>query len=473
MTHPYASAAYARVFEDIAQPLWVEAWGAYVLTREIPDEGGRDGLGIYPLAPFAPGADLKAGLAWLKDQGLVSIGLVPDPATAPPLADLQAAFALCAPFKTHLLVDYRRPVEFSKHHRGKVKRALEKVTVEVVSLAEQLDAWCGLYGNLIDRHEIGGLSAFSRPAFERLADVEGLTAVAAFVEGVVVSMHLWLADPASKQGYSLLAATSPEGYRRSAAYAVNDVSLRLLADLTCLNLGGGAGLATEQEDGLTYFKRGFSNREVQAYFCGAILDENRYAALSNGMIEAATPFPAYRFAPPPPDDVRLRDLRAGDLPLLHRWYQTPALWDHLVGDFTARAETEAVTYMQQWLAPLETELRLGVEASGPQGPRLVGLAVFSPLDRAAGWAELHIMIGDPGERGRGVGRRAVAALMARGWALGLVRIELRVLETNVAARRLYERCGFRTVGRDTSAQKAGRRVGVLVMQADQPASATT
>jgi len=297
MIHPYASAAYARVFEGVAEPLWVEAWGAHVLTREIAG-GGHDALGVYPLAPFGLGADLKAGLAWLQGQGLVSVGLVPDPATAPPLAELQDSFGLCAPFKTHLLVDYGREVRFSRHHRAEVKKALRQVTVEVVPLAGRLDAWCALYDTLIDRHEIGGLSAFSRGAFERMAQVEDLTAVAAFAEGEIVSMHLWLTDPVAKTGYSLLAASSSEGYRRSAAYAVYDHSIRLFSDLTCLNLGGGAGLQAE-DDGLSFFKRGFANDEIQAWFCGAILDEARYAALSGGATTPATPFPAYRFASAP------------------------------------------------------------------------------------------------------------------------------------------------------------------------------
>ena len=294
MSHPYASTAYAHVFQHAAEPLWVPAWGAHVLVRDIPG-GGRDALGIYPLAPFAPDADLQAGLHWLQVQGLVSIGLVPDPATAPPIAELQQAFDLCIPFKTHYLVDLLRPVEFTRHHQGKVRRALKDVTVETVALSQHLEAWCGLYDNLIDRHEIGGLSAFSPEAFARLAEVEGLTTVAARAGGEIVSMHLWLTDPVSRTAYSLLAATSPEGYRRSAAYAVNDASIRQLSGLACINLGGGAGLQGG-EDGLTYFKRGFSNAEAQAYFCGAILDPARYAALAGGSAQPTVPFPAYRFA---------------------------------------------------------------------------------------------------------------------------------------------------------------------------------
>ncbi len=295
MSHPYASAAYARVFEEIARPLWVDAWGAYVLTREIPGGGGRDAMGVYPLAPFRPDADLGAGLGWLKDQGLVSVGLVPDPATAPPLAELQAAFGLCAPFKTHLVVDYGREIRFSKHHRYEARKALREVSVRVAPLADHLVAWRGLYAELVERHEIGGMTAFSPGAFARLAAVEGLTAVAAFADDEIVSMHLWVTDATTGHGYSLLAASSAEGYRRSAAYAVYDVSIRLFSDLKTLNLGAGAGISTE-DDGLTRFKRGFANAEAQAWFCGAILDHDRYAAMSGGTTAHATPFPAYRFS---------------------------------------------------------------------------------------------------------------------------------------------------------------------------------
>lgn len=172
-------------------------------------------------------------------------------------------------------------------------------------------------------------------------------------------------------------------------------------------------------------------------------------------------------------DVRLRPLRQEDLRRLHAWYQTPELWDHLVGDFTPRGEAEAVAYMARWLQPSDRELRLGVEVEDAGPPRLVGLAFFSPLNAAEGWAELHTLIGDPAERGRGVGRRAVAELVARGFALSLRRIELRVLETNLAARRIYEACGFRVVRREGQARKRGRAVDVLLMEAVQPASATT
>ena len=295
MTHPYASAAYAGVFEAAAAPLWAPPWRTHVLTRPTPGAEARDAAGCYPLAVLGEDADLEAGLAWLRAQGLVAVGLVPDPLTAPPLAALEAAFPLCVPFKTHLLVDYGRPVRFSKHHRYEVKRSLAQVSVEEVALADHLAAWTSLYGHLARRHGIGDDAAFTPDTFGRLAKVEGLRTLAAFEAGAVVSMHLWIVDAERGLGYSLLAASSPEGYGRSAAYGVYDTAIRLFSNLKQLNLGAGAGLSSASDDGLTRFKRGFANAEVQAVFCGAILDEDRYAALSGGVREAAPPFPAYRF----------------------------------------------------------------------------------------------------------------------------------------------------------------------------------
>jgi RimJ/RimL family protein N-acetyltransferase len=171
--------------------------------------------------------------------------------------------------------------------------------------------------------------------------------------------------------------------------------------------------------------------------------------------------------------VRLRDLRAEDLPRLHGWYQQPELWENLVGEFVPRGVTEALDYMQRWLRPSTQELRLGIEVEDPDGARLVGLAFFSPLDLTTGQAELHIMIGDPGERGRGVGRQAVTLLVAWGFALGLQRIVLKVLANNLAAQKIYVLCGFHVVGRDAPTMKHGRPAEVIVMQIDQAVSATT
>jgi len=141
------------------------------------------------------------------------------------------------------------------------------------------------------------------------------------------------------------------------------------------------------------------------------------------------------------DLVRLRTLVEADLARLHRWYQDPSLWDHLVGDFVVREEAEAVAYMRRWLSPSPTEVRLAI-VDADQGS-LAGLVALAPIDPAAGEAEFHIFLGDRAMRGRGLGRAATAAALVHAFdELGLWRVWLRVLQTNAAALRTYAALGF-------------------------------
>jgi RimJ/RimL family protein N-acetyltransferase len=145
------------------------------------------------------------------------------------------------------------------------------------------------------------------------------------------------------------------------------------------------------------------------------------------------------------DLVRLRRLLEADLVRLHRWYQTPELWDRLVGAFTPRAEAEAVAHMRGWLEPSHRELRLAI-VRGEDGD-LIGLVSLTPIDREEGEAEFHVFLGEASDRGRGYGRAATAAMLAHAFdEIGLFRVRLRVLRTNQAALRVYAALGFEPEG---------------------------
>jgi len=145
------------------------------------------------------------------------------------------------------------------------------------------------------------------------------------------------------------------------------------------------------------------------------------------------------------DLVRLRRLLETDLAALHRWYQSPELWDHLVGEFTPRREAEAMAHMRRWLGASPGELRLAI-VRDPDG-ELLGLAALSPIDLDEGEAEFHIFLGEPRMRGRGYGRAATAALLAHAFdELALWRVRLKVLRTNQAALRVYAALGFELEG---------------------------
>ena len=115
-------------------------------------------------------------------------------------------------------------------------------------------------------------------------------AVAGFGDSALASCHIYAVD--DDYAMSHLAATSAWGYANGGAYLVEDAALRELSDRV-VNLGGSAGLTTGQGDGLAVFKAGFANRTQQSLLLGAVLDDRKYAALTEGL-EPADFFPAYR-----------------------------------------------------------------------------------------------------------------------------------------------------------------------------------
>ena len=290
--HPYAAPAYAQAlaYGQGWAAADVPEWATSVLIRPIAG-GGLDAAGPYPRTPFAPAADLDGGLDRLRELGLVSAVVAPDPLAAPDLARLQAAFDVCRPFKTHLLIDRAKGYAPSKHHRDRIRRGLRRCRVEVVSLETRLADWRALYGELAARHQISGLAAFNDPYFPMLAREPAFVAFAAFVGEAVAGMTIWFEH--AGVAVSHLTAANALGYANSANYALNDAAIAHFAGAAAIDLGGGAGLDDDPADGLFQFKQGFANDRTIAHICGVVLDAPAYAALC-GARPTADFFPAYR-----------------------------------------------------------------------------------------------------------------------------------------------------------------------------------
>lgn len=295
MTHPYASADYARSLAHIGEPIAVPEWGGHMLSRPTPHGDRRDAVGPYPITVLAPQSDLAGGLSRLRSGGLVSAVLVLEDEQRPPIEAVEAAFAMVRRFKTHFVYDRRLgPITYGETHRYKVRRALKKVTVAEISLGDHLDGWLALYGELTGRHGLGGLHIFARDHYEMLARTPGVRTFGAFLDDHLVSAHIFM----THEGHAIshLTASAPEGYDVAAAYAVNDLAIHTLTDCDVINFGGGTQLDDDPMEGLVRFKRGFSNRTAPSYLCGAVLDTEAYAALSVGHADGGGFFPAYRGA---------------------------------------------------------------------------------------------------------------------------------------------------------------------------------
>ncbi len=286
----YGTRAYADAFG--LGSIDVEEWQTALLVRPIPDSKWFDALGCYPLAVFGQNADLRGGLERLRRTKLVSVALVPDPLTAPPYEALADAFTICRAFKTHYLIDRNAgPVRFARTHRRMIRKALKNCTFGPVDLLETLDVWQTLYGHTVSRHRVTGIQNFAPSYFRDLAKMPGVIAFAAQRHGQIIAMILWVRS--GDIVYAHLEGSSSEGYKTQAIYGIFAAANEYFAGCRIIHFGGTAGLDAADEGGLAYFKMGFANRQVTAYFCGSCLDADRYAVLTRNRAQTSF-FPSYR-----------------------------------------------------------------------------------------------------------------------------------------------------------------------------------
>jgi hypothetical protein len=297
MAEGYRHRQYAESFTEVGQPRELPHCGGWLVERAIPGSALRDGMGCYPLFDCRTWSGLPLDLSGLAET-LVSVSLVTNPFADVTEADLQRWFDVVMPFKQHYVIDLRRPVAdlCGRQHRRNVHSARRVVRVEACQTPlALLDVWCDLYGQLVARHGITGLRAFSRAAFEKQLGVPGLVMFRATADDEIVGLHLWYVGDAVAYGH--LGATNARGYELMASYALYWHAIQHFHErVRWLDLGGSAGISERGAvDGLRQFKAGWATGTRQTFLCGRVLQREAYEELSTERAAAKTSyFPAYR-----------------------------------------------------------------------------------------------------------------------------------------------------------------------------------
>jgi hypothetical protein len=294
----YVHPLYAASLSEFGDPVHLPGCDGWLLRRPIPRLAFHDAMGCYPLFCCEDWSRLPADLDNLRGK-LVSVALVADPFGNYTFDDLEKGFQRVCHFKRHFVVDLSTEPQIGKHHRYYCRKALKKIQVQhCPDPIQYLDEWTELYQHLIDRHVLQGIKAFSRSSFEKQLRVPKPIIIRALHDGQPVAAHVWYVQ--GEVAYSHLLAVSPEGYELNASYAVYWEAITRATEIfgpavRWLNLGAGAGVDIGADDGLTRFKRGWTDVTRPVFFCCRVLDEDKYAALvaATGRRHPAY-FPAYR-----------------------------------------------------------------------------------------------------------------------------------------------------------------------------------
>ncbi|MGH9872777.1 MAG: GNAT family N-acetyltransferase [Pyrinomonadaceae bacterium] len=294
----YSHAAYAASLAQWGTPRALCRSGGWLLVRPIPESGYVDAMGCYPLFVCEDWSQLKRDLETI-DEALVSLAVVTDPFGSYDVDFLRRCFPdLVVPFKQHFVTDLRRAPDtyVHPHHRRNARKALNEMRVEKCDNPEDfLDDWISLYSTLIERHQITGITAFSRQSFAEQLRTPGIRVFRAVHDDVTIGMVLWYQQ--QHRAYYHLGAYSPLGYDLRASFALFDQSIQYFAEqkIEWLNLGAGAGSGADAKSGLNRFKEGWSTGTRTVYFCGRVFDRDKYEELSPARHLGTTDyFPAYR-----------------------------------------------------------------------------------------------------------------------------------------------------------------------------------
>lgn len=160
----------------------------------------------------------------------------------------------------------------------------------------------------------------------------------------------------------------------------------------------------------------------------------------------------------------MRELSRKDVSTVNSWRADPELISCLGAPYRYIDLEVDEAWFDSYLASRENTVRCAVVDDG-RPEVILCLATLAGIDWVHRVATLHIMIGGPENRGKGVGAFAVGSMLNHAFDnLGLHRVELDVLAENAPAIGLYRKMGFSLEGtRREAAFKSGRYVDVLEM----------
>lgn len=294
----YCDPKYAGSFADHGNIRYLPNCRGYVIERRINKTTLLDISGCYPIFCCKKWDKLSDDINTLENDELICMYLVTDVFGRYDMDLLKSTFnTTIIPFKDHYLIDLEKPMEkfIKKHHRDRAKKALTKAHVErVLDPLNDLDEWWDLYKCLIKRHVISGLRSFNKKGLMKQLEINGIHVFKANVGEETIGINIWY--QMEDHAYTHLSAYNDIGYKLSVSYALRWFAIDYFQNsgLSCLDIGGGAGLKND-DHGLIQFKEGWSTHKRPVFFCGHIFNQESYILLCKDIKEKNNIFfPLYR-----------------------------------------------------------------------------------------------------------------------------------------------------------------------------------
>ncbi len=159
---------------------------------------------------------------------------------------------------------------------------------------------------------------------------------------------------------------------------------------------------------------------------------------------------------------KLRELERRDISSINKWRRDVDLVKNLGGGYRFVGEDVDNAWFDRYLQSRDNSVRIAIT---DEDDMILGCVYLLNIDNINLSADLHIMIGESCNRGKGIGTYAVTSVVEHAfYNLNLHRIQLEVLEYNSVARTLYKKIGFKEEGiKRKAVYKNGEYFDELIM----------
>lgn len=160
---------------------------------------------------------------------------------------------------------------------------------------------------------------------------------------------------------------------------------------------------------------------------------------------------------------QIREIERRDVAEINKWRNDMELIKNLGGGGYHYINSDVdYEWYDRYLKSRSNNVRCAIV---DENDSIVGCIFLLNIDNINRSAELHIMIGNKENQGKGIGTFAVSSIVNHAFNnLNLNRLQLEVLEYNIVARNLYKKIGFKEEGIKRKAVfKNGKYVDEIIM----------
>lgn len=159
---------------------------------------------------------------------------------------------------------------------------------------------------------------------------------------------------------------------------------------------------------------------------------------------------------------RLREIEKKDMPTVNKWRNEPELISRLGATYRYINPVVDEKWFDSYMASRNSAVRCAIVDD--EQDLILGMISLVSIDHLNQTGELHLMIGEKENRGKGIGTFAINEMLHHAFCnYNLNRIELTVLEDNIPAQHLYEKVGFVREGMKREARfKDGKFINMYI-----------